>query len=132
MTAAERYTWERGVLAFAGPLAQRRSKRHDEAGWALDLWPELERAIHEAGHAIAAAALGSVVHELSIVPRPDVLSGGGRFYLAGFCLCSAHHEIPQSITETPSDHVAIAGSAWLLTPLEKNAAAPHWTAVRAI
>jgi hypothetical protein len=59
MTELERPFFERAVILWAGPLAQARANRKNEAGWVLVLSPERERAIHEAAHGVTGPWLGS-------------------------------------------------------------------------
>src|SRR5262249_22150224 len=81
------------VVTLAGKAAERRALQRDPEGWLRVRTPAEVIALHEAAHAVLARALGHVVYELSVVPRPSVPVG--QTFLAGVC---RHGEQPQDIS----------------------------------
>jgi len=69
---------EEGIIVLAGKVAEKRALRGSEPGWRRWRRAEELRAFHEAGHAIAAIAMGQYVYLLNIVPDPSRLVGKGN------------------------------------------------------
>jgi hypothetical protein len=82
VTSFERNWAERGMIGLAGSIALRyaRSRRY--------IARDEEVAIHEAGHAVVALAVGDHLHHLSILPKPYVMTEDGRLYTVGSCVSS--------------------------------------------
>jgi ATP-dependent Zn protease len=70
MTDAERFC-EDGITCWAGPLAQARAGRPNKDGWVRSSSWERIKAIHEAAHAVVAAAVGTHAHYATIIPNKD-------------------------------------------------------------
>jgi len=131
MTDAERWAFEQAIVYFAGPLAEARARRPKADGFRTLLYAERERAIHEVGHAVAAAVVGYHVLELSIVPNETRRTPNGQFHSGGFCSAAASEDAEESQpTKTVTrDSTQIVALAWLMTPCEGNSR-PSWKALR--
>lgn len=126
---AARIIAEQAVIAAAGPAAQRLAGRPRD-GWVPVFTRDRAKAIHEAGHAIAAIALGQYVLELSIVPRPErCLPANPQYFEGGHCTSSRNPDpLPSQSRPPVRDRSSLARWAWLLTPF--GAPGPRWKRVR--
>lgn len=82
----------RVIIALAGSVAQRRAHQPSPAGWKRMLSSEQATCFHEAGHAVAAYALGWHAYLMTIDPPPLVVETGAS--VSAYCSTGTKPECP--------------------------------------
>jgi hypothetical protein len=131
MTDFERSWAERGMIGVAGSISLRYARsrryvaRHEQV------------AIHEAGHAIVALAVGDHLHHLTIVPKPHLMTEDGRQYTVGSCVSSKSPVLKGTLAQLDrrspkTDVTAVIQMAILLTELTPDEPAKCFRWLRTI
>jgi hypothetical protein len=116
----KRFLFDKGVIALAGRVAEKRAVRPSPDGWVLFVSPERRVSIHEAAHGIAGIASGRFVHEVSVIPC-ERMNGYVTWWSQ-----SAVPAQPMDRENVERDHSQAARAAALLAPHT----CPQWKAVR--